>query len=482
MASTVSLTPDPARVITKFFVPGREDVGPGASRTGGVISRILHLTDDEVEAALGDLKTRFGDRHRRLDDIFDEHAELVRTFVDTGPQVSAARWRLLGAAFTHEYSIEGAAMTNPSVVPHPVQDDGTALRFVMSVRGIGEGHKSSIGFRTGRLRNDGSLAIDEPSPFVEMATGRPSVHHRSVFHASLEGMGDDFEHVGHFLSTLPPTFNDADLSAGLEVVAADVSLRHLGPETVVRIRELAKWSYEIEFDEQTEISERVLWPNTPAESHGMEDARFVQFTDDDGSRMYYATYTAFDGVHIAQQLLATKDFRQFYSSPIVGAAAAGKGLALFPRRVNGRYMALTRHDRETNGVASSEDLRHWASTQTLQIPEAPWEVLQLGNCGSPIETAEGWLVLTHGVGPMRTYAIGALLLDIDRPERVLARSVEPVIFPGPGGRDGYVPNVVYSCGALVHEDTLILPIGVADQRIEIATFDVPTLLSKLSPE
>jgi predicted GH43/DUF377 family glycosyl hydrolase len=243
---------------------------------------------------------------------------------------------------------------------------------------------------------------------------------------------------------------------------------------------LAGSSYRTTFPDHTELSERVLWPQAPSERQGMEDARFVRFVDDDGTVTYLGTYTAFDGDNIAQHLLETDDFGSFAASPMAGAAATGKGLALVPRKVGGRYVALSRSDRESNTIAFSDDLHTWATSEPLQSPERSWEILQLGNCGSPIETDDGWLVLTHGVGPMRTYSLGAILLDLDDPTRVRARSSVPILAPVAHRRDGYVPNVVYSCGGFAHGDVLVLPYGFGDQAIAVATLSVRALVASLT--
>lgn len=476
----IEIRPDPTRVAARPFIPGLEEIGPTGSRAGAVIDRVLKFDEDSLDGLLAGIYERFGSRHRNLSEIFDRNAERVMTLVGPEVDMTPIRRQVLGACFTHEYSIEGAALCNPSMVAHPVQDAGADARFVMSVRGIGEGHRSSIGFRTGTVTASGDVTVDETSPHVHSVTGTPGIHHRSVFHARLDLLGDDFTNVAHFLASLPPTFDDAELGVALDTLAADATLHRLMPLTIGHITELARWSYQVEFADDTDIAERVLWPHAPPEYHGMEDARFVRFTNDDGSVTYFGTYTAFDRSNISQQLLQTDDFATFTSSPIAGAAALGKGLALFPRKVQGRYMALSRADRETNGLASSDDIRHWPTMETIQTPEQPWEVLQLGNCGSPIETDAGWLVLTHGVGPMRTYAIGALLLDLENPAKVLARSTEPVLFPDDDHREGYVPNVVYSCGGFAHGDTLVLPYGVADEWIAVSTMSVSALLSSMT--
>lgn len=476
----ITLQPDHRRVVTRLFVAGREDVGPGDSRAAPVIQRVMDLTEAAAEAIVRDLDRRFGTRHRTMHEIYHEHADLLIARLD-GDMVtmSAARRLVLGAAFTHEYSIEGAALCNPSAVLFPPPSPGGSASFVMSVRGVGEGHRSSIGFRTGAIDSSGSVRLDPASNFPVITTAQPALHRRSVFHAKLDEDDDDRENASFVLDPLPERFDDSQLAEQLALLSGDTFTRRHTDDTITHLRAVAASSYRSEFAFQTAISERVLWPQSPAERHGMEDARFVLFTDDDGSMTYYGTYTAFDGVNIAQHLLQTDDFRTFFASPLAGAAAQGKGLALFPRRIDGRFAALSRSDRESNALAYSDDMHCWPTSEQIQIPTKPWELLQLGNCGSPIETEQGWLVLTHGVGPMRTYSLGVILLDLEHPERVIASSDEPIVVPGPHERDGYVPNVVYSCGGFIRGDTLVLPYGVADQHIRIATLSVAELLQSL---
>jgi len=479
----IRLQPDHARVITRLFVAGREEVGPGDSRASSVIQRVLDLTELEVEQSLADLDERFAFRHRRLHDTFRQHADMVIGRLDgQADLLSAARRLLLGAAFTHEYSIEGAALCNPSAVPFGATDADGSATFVLSVRGVGEGHRSSIGFRTGAVSADGTVRLDRPAPFPMMGVGTPAPHDRAVFHAKLAEIDDDRENAAFVLDTLQEQFDDTQLADRITALEADAATRRNTETTVRHLREIAASSYAVEFPAASFISERVLWPQAPAEQHGMEDARFVRFVGDDGAVTYYATYTAFDGFNIAQHLLHTDDFRTFRAAPLAGPAAVGKGLALFPRKVGGRYVALSRSDRESNTVAFSDDMLCWQEALPLQTPTQPWELLQLGNCGSPIETEHGWLVLTHGVGAMRTYSMGALLLDLHHPERVLARSLEPLLTPGRDLRDGYVPNVVYSCGGFTHGDTLVLPYGIADQSIAIATLSVTELIGSMHRE
>jgi predicted GH43/DUF377 family glycosyl hydrolase len=348
----------------------------------------------------------------------------------------------------------------------------------MSVRGIGEGHRSSIGFRTGSVDADGQVTVDEPGPYPTLAAVEPAVFNREQFTGRLRALGEHTESAAYVLSHLQDTFTADELESQLGVLSGQRDTRRDTHTTAALLRSIASCSYTARFPTDTLLSERVLTPAMAAESRGMEDARFVRFVDREGDVTYFATYTAFDGVAISQQLLQTIDFAQFAASPMVGPAAMNKGLALFPRAVGGRFAALSRHDRETNAVAFSDSLLHWDDAVTIQAPDRPWEVIQLGNCGSPIETDHGWLALTHGVGPMRTYSIGALLLDLDEPTKVIRTLRDPLLVPGEH-RDGYVPNVAYSCGALLHGETLVVPHGLADTSIAIATIPLPELLEAM---
>jgi len=479
--SAQRIAADPSRVITRLFVPGQEGFEHQESRAGVVLKRILALTDDDVRSSLDDVITRFDGRHRDLADTFRRHAHELADRLDPDRKLSDARMLLLGAAFTSEYAIEGAALCNPSIVAHPDQT-GIAtgsLRFVMSVRGIGEGHCSSIGFRTGVVDATGHVTIDDPDPFA--TTGRIGgvLLDAAMFRVELGRLANVREAVDYVLCALGNRFTRSDLDERLDDLRAHRSTRGHADGAIALMHGIAARFYAVEFPGDVTLSERVLWPATEAEQAGMEDARFVRFVDDDGTVTYYATYTAYSGFHISQQLLETTDFQTFTSVPLVGSAAANKGLALFPRRIDGRYAAMSRSDRETNTVAFTEHLPVWTTASPCQQPTETWEALQLGNCGPPIETDAGWLVLTHGVGPMRTYRIGAILLDLDDPTQVLGRLRRPLLSPAPDEQNGYVPNVVYSCGALVHADTLVLPYGIADGAIGIATASLPALLDEL---
>jgi predicted GH43/DUF377 family glycosyl hydrolase len=480
--TSVRLPADSSRVIIRLFVPGQEPFERQDSRAGAVLRRILALDDDDVDAALDDVVGRFEDRHRDLVGTFSRHARELADRLNPADELSESRSMLLGAAFTSEYAIEGAALCNPSMVLHPDQsgiDTGSA-RFVMSVRGIGEGHRSSIGFRTGTVDANGSVSMHDPTPFATIGATESAQLSETVFRSELARLNDAGEAADFVFDTLGSHFTRGALDERLDRLEGSLRTRGHGAETTALIRGIADRTYSITFPREVPIAERVLWPATEAEAAGMEDARFVRFRDDDGSVTFYATYTAYSGSVISQQLLATKDFEQFTSVPLVGRAAANKGLALFPRRINGRYAAMSRSDRESNSVAYSDDLSVWTDARPCQQPVEAWEALQLGNCGSPIETDAGWLVLTHGVGPMRTYSIGAILLDLDDPARLLGHLRRPLLSPTQDERDGYVPNVVYSCGALVHRDTLVIPYGISDAAIGVATISLPELLHALT--
>ncbi len=472
---------DPSRVITRMFVPGQEGFEHHNSRIAAVLARVLALDEQESQSALDDVVARFDGRHRDLLGIFGHHASQIADRLQADYELTDARRLLLGATFTSEYAIEGAALCNPSIVAHPDQSEAgrDGLRFVMSVRAIGEGHRSSVGFRTGTIDATGRPMFDASPLFATAGKIGPAPLEAAVFRSELvrlDSHGDDADYI---LSALGHRFTHADLNERLDSLRANLTTRRGSTRTTEVIRAIAERSYAIAFSDDVPLSERVLCPATGAESHGLEDARFVRFVDDDGSVINYATYTAYDGSNISQQLLETSDFKTFTSSPIVGAAATNKGLALFPRRIHGRFAALSRWDRDTNSIAYSDNPRHWPSATQFQAPIRAWETVQLGNCGPPIETDAGWLVLTHGVGPMRTYSIGAILLDLGDPTTVLSQLPHPLLTPNIDEQDGYVPNVVYSCGALVHADTLIVPYGIGDAAISVASVPMPDLLAAL---
>ena len=475
------LAADPSRVISRLFVPGQEGFEHHDSRAGTVLRRILALGEDEVRASLNDIVTRFERRHRDLLGTFRRHTRELADRLDTTAELSDARMELVGAAFTTEYAIEGAALCNPSMVAHPDQTGIAAgsVRFVMSVRGIGEGHISSIGFRTGVVDATGAVTIDAVAPYVTAGAIVPALLDAAVLRIELSRTNDVGEGAEYVLSSLGARFTRSDLEEQLDRLQKHRRTHGHVHETISRIRMIADRTYGVEFSAGTPFSERILWPAMGAEAAGMEDARFVRFVDDDGSVTFYASYTAYSGTHISQQLLETKDFTSFTSTPMVGSAAANKGLALFPRRVRGHFAAMSRSDRESNSFAFSDAPFAWTDAVPCQQPTQAWEALQLGNCGPPIETEAGWLMLTHGVGPMRTYRMGAVLLDLENPSHIVGQLREPLLSPAIDEQNGYVPNVVYSCGAMVHAGVLVIPYGIADAVIGFATMPLPELLAAM---
>ncbi len=409
------------------------------------------------------------------------HYEQIAHRIPEAADLSDERRSLVGACFTHEFAVEAAALFNPSAVAHPDQAGLSpgSCRFILSLRAVGEGHLSSVEFRTGVLGRAGDLDIDDPGAHIEAGRTLPTSHDRQVFAAALVGQDIDRESAAFVISRLGPHFRADELDAVLGALGEERLMRPTVARTAELARRIAACTYEVEFPPESTLPERVLWPRSPSESRGIEDARFVRIEDED---VYRATYTAFDGASITPQLIETDDFRHFRMSQLVGPAAQNKGMALFPRRVDGRYLALSRWDRENNSIASSPDGVWWGETRTLQTPSRPWELLQIGNCGSPIETEAGWVVLTHGVGPMREYSIGALLLDLNDPSRVVGALREPLLAPDDDTRDGYVPNVVYSCGALRHHDQLLLPYGASDASVRFAIVALPPLIERLTAD
>jgi predicted GH43/DUF377 family glycosyl hydrolase len=418
------LRPDPARVIVRPFKPATEprDLNPtDKTRANHIVARILALDPKIAASLLADVLENFQGRHRNLLETFELRAEEMEAALAAHVSFSKIQRQLLGAYFLNEYSFEASALFNPSIVAHPDQS-GTpegGLRFILSLRAVGEGHVSSLTFRTGTIAVDGSLAVD---PTTRLASS-PRIGYR------IPGpLGDEVEVI---------------------------------------------------FKEGMDISERVIFPVTEHQSQGIEDARFVEFSDG-GRKTYYATYTAYTGRAIRSELLETNDFLSFRMSPLHGTAARNKGMALFPRRIDGKYAMIARQDNENLYLIYSSDLYRWDGGQAILKPQFPWEFVQIGNCGSPIELDEGWLLLTHGVGPVRKYSIGAALLDKNDPTKVLARSVEPLLHPEPSEREGYVPNVVYTCGAMRHNNQIILPYAVSDTYSNFATIEIGALMKAMS--
>jgi predicted GH43/DUF377 family glycosyl hydrolase len=477
------LNPDARRVIARLFVPG-EETPHGRSREHAVLSRILDLDDADVTSLVSSLLADYCDRHHDLGATLAAHFDVIANDLPESPRISRERQTLIGAYFTHEYSTESAALFNPSMAPHPDQSHLSEgqLRFIMTVRCVGEGHISSIGFRTGVVGPGSDFAIDEPEPRLRLGASRPGTLLRRRLFLSKLAEHPDLRDEGHALvSAMNETFTPSEFSDALGRLREHTLNRDRVQRAIEFVHHVAMSTYDLEFPSDSELTERLLWPVAPAESHGMEDARLVRF-DEGGAATYYATYTAYDGASVCTHLLATKDFLNFHVSPMAGRAAQNKGLALFPRHIGGRYFALSRWDRENLALVDSDDCRIWEQPTLLRAPRQGWELIQIGNGGSPIETPQGWLVLTHGVGPMRSYALGAMLLDLDDPSVVLASLPHPLLSPNSAERDGYVPNVVYTCGALLHAGVLTIPYGISDGAIGFAQVAMSDLLSQMTSD
>jgi predicted GH43/DUF377 family glycosyl hydrolase len=477
------LLPDARRVLAKPYYPGEEVLSPGVPRAQLLLQRILAIPESQVSALCSEVIQRFEQRHDDFAHMLETNYELVAHYIPEATRISPERRCLIGAYFTHEYAVEAAALFNPSIVPAPDQT-GIApgsTRFLMSLRAVGEGHLSSIEFRSGLLDADGGMIIDPAGKRLIGGRRAPAADfHKARFLAKLQELGADNTLAGVVLSKLDKVFTQEQLEEALLELGRDGTSHALSFETVKVIRMLASSNYVTTFPVDSDPSERVIFPAGPHETHGMEDARFVQFKDDDGSTLYYATYTAFNGFEILPQLIETRDFTRFRISTLNGAGAQNKGMALFPRRINGKFVMLSRKDRENLHLATSDDVHHWEDVVELFRPQQPWELLQIGNCGSPIETEAGWLVLTHGVGPMRRYAIGAMLLNLEDPRRVIGHLTEPLLEPNEEEREGYVPNVVYTCGAIVHHGELVMPYGFSDAGIRVARIAMSDLLGALT--
>lgn len=479
--SEVRLVPDPGRRVAKPFLYHDHGGHDGKSRTEKLLDRILALSPADAEQILQDVKASFAGRHPDLDEILYRGFSAVADVVPDPAGISDVMRRVIGAYFIHEYSLEGAALTNPSIVAAPDQSGAPAgtMRVIVSLRAVGEGHISSIEFRTGLIGPKGHVELDPPGA-PAIGTRRPPMFDKAVFIAKLDEMGAGIELVAQVMGPLNARFTMADLDAAL----VDLDRREGSSIAVQHVAQVLHWlassNYEISFPDSSDLSQRVLFPSGPPESRGMEDARLVRFTEVDGSAVYYATYTAYDGFSILPQLIETTDFLTFRIATLNGPAARNKGIALFPRRVDGRFAALARSDGESNHLMLSDNVRFWHDTERIQMPTQPWELMQIGNAGSPIETEAGWLVLTHGVGPMRRYALGALLLDLDDPSRVIGHLREPLLTPNEAERDGYVPNVVYSCGSIVHDDQLVIAYGASDTFASFASVSLHALLDELT--
>ena len=475
----IVLSPNNRRVVLRPFDP------PGDERKLKIIARLSALSDAEVDSLLKDVLAEFHGRHQKPREFFLKRFEAVRTYLLTDTALSESRQLLIGAYFTQEYALESAALFNPSIVWHPDQSGLTAgsRRFVLSLRATGEGHISSITFRSGVVDANNQITIDKPTRFVTTPDVVPDALYDGVlFRRKLAELGLGNSFTDHVLSLLNREFTIEQLEATLQRLVREYRAQQQEFAPIVKgIIALAKSNYEIKYLPDHRLSERLIFPFGPTESNGIEDARFVQFQEDDGSTHYYATYSAYDGRMVLPQLLETENFLHFKMHTLNGPAIANKGLALFPRKINGHYAMLSRQDGENIFLMYSDMLYFWYTKEIIVKPTLPWEFVQVGNCGSPIETDAGWLVLSHGIGPMRKYSIGAFLLDREDPSRLIGRLKQPLLAPNENEREGYVPNVVYSCGIVVHNDHVILPYAMSDYATTFCTVPLEQLLSAMEP-
>src|SRR6056297_3821583 len=472
---------DSSRVIARFLYTSHE-------RSKDIIRNVLAMSEEQTKSALNQVLRGYAKRHRNISMIFDTHFnKLLHLFNEMGinpDDLHQMQKALIGSYFTMEYSIESAAIFNPSVVEDPYQSElgQGEKRLILSFRATGEGHISSIIFRSAVIDKDNNLIVEPVGNMLAEADRiKRHVYDKNLFIKYLDELRDFDNQTSPLfvLEKLGDSFTYGELKKAVNEIRETHDLTHNKKLIINQMLWLALSHYEIDFSIDSAISERVIFPISNTEKNSIEDARFVKFIDDNGDVTYYATYTAFDGVSILPKLLETKDFYHFKCSPIHGDLAQNKGMALFPRKINGKYAMLCRIDGVNNYVAFSDNINLWHDAHLIQKPQYPWELIQIGNCGSPIETQEGWLVITHGVGPMREYVLGAALYELENPEKEIGRLKDPLITPNGEEREGYVPNVVYSCGSIVHNGHLVIPYAMSDYATTYATVDLEELLEEL---
>src|ERR1035437_6640672 len=511
-------SPDPTRVIARFLY--LDDV-----RSADIIRKVLAMPEKEVNIAMSQLLRGFSRRHRNISRIFEKHFDKLSPIFDkievNKEDLSSAQKALIGSYFTMEYSIESAAFFNPSIIEHPDQSEigANEKRVIFSFRATGEGHISSIVFRSGTLDKNNNLSLEPVGKMLaEADVIKRNIYEKKIFQKKLMEMQEQgnsispviiekIEGIQEVENSLAPVIvdnQDKEVKAEVNVVSPAFILDKLGnnftygelmrnlaiarkdenvTEEQIKIINDMMWlassHYEIHFSIDSAISERVIFPISATEQKGIEDARFVKFTDDNGEITYYATYIAYDGIAILPKLISTKDFYDFRILPINGEIAQNKGMALFPRKINGKYAMLCRIDGVNNYIAYSDNINIWRTAKIIQQPKYPWELVQIGNAGSPIETKDGWLIITHAVGSMREYTLGASLYELENPEKEIGRLSSPLMVPNEVEREGYVPNVIYSCGSIIHNDDLIIPYAMSDHSSTYATVNLRELLDVL---
>jgi len=510
-------SPDPSRIIARFLYVSDE-------RSADIIRKVLAMPEKDVNIAMSQLLRGYSRRHRNISKVFEKYFNRLAPIFDkievNEEDLSAPQKALIGSYFTMEYSIESAAFFNPSIVEHPDQSEiGTGeKRVIFSFRATGEGHISSIVFRSGTLDKNNNLTIEPVGKMLaEADVIKRNVYEKKLFQKKLDELQeqanlivpaliekteelqkqenviapviidahDEVQEQKNIISSdfvldkLNDSFTYGELMKNIELARKDPKITEDQLKIIIQMMWLASSHYEIHFTIDSAISERVIFPISATEQKGIEDARFVKFTDDNGEITYYATYTAYDGMATMPKLISTKDFYDFKILPINGEIAQNKGMALFPRKINGKYAMLCRIDGVNNYIAYSDSINIWRKAKIIQQPKYPWELVQIGNAGSPIETKEGWLVITHAVGSMREYSLGASLYDLENPEIEIGRLSSPLMVPNESEREGYVPNVIYSCGSMIHNDELVIPYAMSDHSSTYATVDLRELLDVL---
>lgn len=476
------ISPDLKRVVARFFFNGE-------ARAKAIIQRVVSMSEQEIDVVITPILREFSKRHRNITRVFERHADKLKVLFhaleinyDT---MDLKRRLLIGSYFTNEYSIESAAFFNPSLIEDVDQSglEEGEKRVILSFRAVGEGHISSIAFRRGIINKHNQIDLVPAGNYVDEAEIiRNAEYQKSSFFQNAVSIKLPDSVMQEVQNTLEEKFDYVSLKRAIRDMQQRYQEDHLLKKSLERLLWLADAYYELNFSLDTDISDRVIFPYSEAESRGIEDARFVKYTSEDGDIKYYATYTAFDGITIQPKLMMTRDFYSFKIMPLYGEGAQNKNLALFPRKINGKYAMISRIDGFNNYIMYSDRITIWENPQILQTPKHPWEFVQIGNCGSPIETPEGWLMITHGVGPMRTYCIGASLLDLDDPTIEIGRLREPLLIPNKDEREGYVPNVLYSCGSMVHNEELIIPYGLSDYASSFATVNLQKLLEKIKED
>ncbi|RYZ65926.1 MAG: glycosidase [Proteobacteria bacterium] len=469
---SIKIESDDRRVIVRPFILGPD-------RVASLFKRINDLDDARVDETLAHVRQLYEQRHDDLLATFTEHYDAGAALIGWDGQWSLPRRLLAGSYLTMEYAIDSAALFNPSIVPHPDQRGVAegALRIVMSLRATGEGHVSSIVFHTGTITAAGDFHLDPPAKQLTRARiALPRLYEKEEFEHRLTQMRIPEYVVDRVLGELSDPFDLPQLHGTINALKQGGQVSGDNVRAMESIERIASCNYRIRLDDQDQLNELVIFPLGPEESRGIEDLRLVEFTEDDGSKTYLGTYTAYDGFRITPMMIKTPDFKTFEVFSMNGASAMNKGMALFPRKINGHYVVCSRIDGENLFIGKSDTLYRWDDVTKLTQPEMPWEFVQLGNCGSPIETEHGWLLLTHGVGPMRSYSIGAMLLDLDDPTKIIGHMKEPLLVPDEHEREGYVPNVVYTCGLQLHGGKLYIPYAQADKSTGLAVVTLDELL------